>query len=92
MPAVPATQFPRQGGREMTARNTVPRVIFPRAVYALPEFRRRTGLGEAAMRTARRCGLEVLEIGGRRFVRGIAWVRYCNAVAAGEIDPKGGGK
>ena len=40
------------------------------AIYPLPEFQRLTGLGEAAMRKARRRGLVVTSIGRRRYVRG----------------------
>lgn len=40
------------------------------AVYPLPEFQRLSGLGEAALRKARRQGLSVTTIGRRRFIRG----------------------
>lgn len=40
------------------------------AVYPLPEFQRLSGLGEAALRKARRQGLTVTAIGRRRFIRG----------------------
>jgi hypothetical protein len=40
------------------------------AIYPLPEFQRLTGLGEAAMRKARRMGLVVTSIGRRRYVTG----------------------
>ncbi len=71
-------------------RAAVPRLIQPEIVYGLSEFSKRTGLGEAALRTARRCGLRVLEIGGRRFVRGKDWCSYVDDVAEGRIDPVNG--
>jgi hypothetical protein len=71
----------------MTSRDTTPRLIEPQIVYALGEFQKRTVLGETALRTARRNGLEVLTIGGRRFIRGASWCDYCAKVASGEIDP-----
>lgn len=45
-------------------------------LYTLPELRRRTGLGVAALRTARRAGLDVRYIGGRGFVAGQDWIEY----------------
>jgi hypothetical protein len=39
-------------------------------IYPLPEFRRRLGLGAAAMRTARRQGLRVRQLGRTRYVLG----------------------
>ena len=45
-------------------------VILADATYPLPEFKRLSGLGEAALRQARRQGLMVTAIGRRRFVRG----------------------
>jgi hypothetical protein len=45
-------------------------VILADACYPLPEFQRLSGLGEAALRQARRQGLVVTAIGRRRFVRG----------------------
>jgi hypothetical protein len=58
------------------SRSSVPRiapalgVILADATYPLPEFQRLSGLGEAALRQARRQGLVVTAIGRRRFVRG----------------------
>jgi len=45
-------------------------VILADATYPLSEFKRLSGLGEAALRQARRRGLVVTAIGRRRFVRG----------------------
>ena len=39
-------------------------------IYPLPVFRALTGLGEEAMREARRRGLVVRQVGSRRFVTG----------------------
>lgn len=39
-------------------------------VYPLPDFKARSGLGTAALRTARRDGLVVKYIGGRAYIRG----------------------
>ncbi|HET6324659.1 MAG TPA: hypothetical protein VFG04_08160 [Planctomycetaceae bacterium] len=69
----------------MTTRDTTPRLIEPQIVYSLSEFSKRTGLGESALRTARKFGLKVLELGGRRFVRGRDWCAYCDGVADGSI-------
>ncbi len=44
--------------------------------YGLAELQKRTGLGKAAMRTARRKGLQVRYVAGRAFVRGEDWLSY----------------
>lgn len=48
-------------------------VIFSDATYPLAEFQRLSGLGEAALRTARRRGLAIHKVGSRKFVRGQDW-------------------
>jgi len=50
--------------------------------YTLNEFRRRTGLGVAALRAARRRGLRVTRVGSRSYVRGKDWNRYLAQCAA----------
>lgn len=47
--------------------------------YPLREFQRLTGLGDAALRQARRKGLQVIQVGRRKFVRGAAWESYLQA-------------
>jgi hypothetical protein len=47
-----------------------PAGIEPDQVYRLDQFMALSGLGIAAMRTARRGGLPVLYVGNRGFVRG----------------------
>lgn len=44
--------------------------------YSLPEFERRTQLGKAAMREARRAGLKIRQVGSRRFVLGSDWLEH----------------
>jgi hypothetical protein len=44
--------------------------------YPIAEFRRRSGLGIAAMRKARRNGLYVRRVGSRAFVLGSDWHKY----------------
>ncbi len=58
-----------------------PGVVSRSEVYTLDEFKRRTGLSEAALRTARRSGLTVDYRQGRAFVRGESWYAYL----AGEL-------
>lgn len=53
-----------------------PGVVSRYEVYTLDEFKRRTGLSEAALRTARRSGLKVDYRQGRAFVRGESWYAY----------------
>jgi hypothetical protein len=51
-------------------------VILSDATYPLAEFQKLSGLGEAALRQARRQGLVVTAIGRRRFVRGADFYEF----------------
>jgi hypothetical protein len=51
-------------------------------LYSLPEFKKRTGLKEWAIRSARRAGLRVLYLHGRAFIRGADWMEYVGQKAA----------
>ena len=55
---------------------TAPSPIVPGTVYRLDEFQRVSGLGKAAMRTARRQGLRVRRAGGRAFVHADDFIEY----------------
>ncbi len=61
-------------------------------VFTLKEFSRRSGLGEWALRQARRSGLRVLYVHGRGFVRGSDWLDYLATAAAAadaaQTDPQ----
>ena len=48
-------------------------VIESGKVYGLKEFKRITGLGDAAVRAARKKGLVIKRIGLRSYVRGEDW-------------------
>ena len=50
--------------------------IHPDTLYTLADFKNRTGLGEHAMRTARRRGLKVTYGGNRGFVLGADFIDY----------------
>lgn len=58
---------PKTPGRETLG------IILADATYPLPEFQRVSGLGDAAVRKARRQGLLVHQVGSRKFVRGQDW-------------------
>jgi hypothetical protein len=60
-------------------------VIFSSATYPLAEFQRLSGLGEAALRSARRQGLLVHKVGSRKFVRGHDWHEF---LAKRASDPR----
>ena len=45
-------------------------------MYTLPEARRRTGWGIAAMRAARRDGLKIYRVGRRGYVSGAFLISY----------------
>ena len=53
-----------------------PGVIESDAMYTLNELQRRSRLGKAAMRTARRAGLPVLRIGRRSYVSGRSFIEW----------------
>jgi hypothetical protein len=53
-------------------------------LYPIEEFKRRTGFGSHAMRTARRNGLKVRYVGGRAFVRGDDFLSYIDKLDADE--------
>lgn len=53
------------------------------AIYPLSEFQRLSGLGEAAMRKARRMGLMVTSIGRRRYVRGKDFYEFIERTGEG---------
>jgi hypothetical protein len=64
--------------------------IHAEAIYPLPEFQRLTGLGEAAMREARRRGLVITKIGRRRYVRGADFYEHVGRLASPSSAAKGG--
>jgi len=55
---------------------TVCEVIRPDESYTLGEFQRRTGMKEAAMKSARQRGLRVRYTGTRAYVLGKDWFAY----------------
>jgi hypothetical protein len=65
--------------------------IHAEAIYPLPEFQRLTGLGEAAMREARRKGLVITAIGRRRYVRGADFYDHVGRLA-GRAPTENGGR
>lgn len=51
-------------------------VIRPEELYCLNTFRRRIGVTDATLRTARRCGLKVYYLHNRAFIYGRDWISY----------------
>ena len=58
-----------------------PGVIESQHVYTLREFQARSGMGEAALRTARRVGLKAVRFKNRSFVRGADFLAFLDKVA-----------
>jgi hypothetical protein len=56
--------------------STSPQVIAASESYTVPEFRRRTGLGDFAFRQVRRAGLRVVAVGKKRYVLGADWLQF----------------
>ena len=65
----------------MTKPTTAPGVIEPQNIYTLREFQARSGLGETALRTARRAGLRVVRFKNRSYVRGQDFLEFLDKVA-----------
>lgn len=56
--------------------NPKQRIIESSSIYPLRDFQKMTGLGDAAMRAARRRGLHVVRVGRNKFVRGSDFYQY----------------
>ncbi len=59
-------------------------------IYALELFYGMVGLGEVAIRNARRAGLAVEFLHGRGFIRGSAWLDYCEEFGKSSKNGEGG--
>lgn len=51
-------------------------VISPDELYTLDAFKRRLGISEATLRSARRAGLKVSHVHNRAFIYGGDWIAY----------------
>ncbi len=51
-------------------------------VYALTDFKQRTGLGKDGLRAARRKGLRICRCGRNRYVCGSDWLRFLSSIEA----------
>lgn len=45
-------------------------------IYSLAEFQRRTGLGRASIRSARKRGLRISKHGRKRYISGLDWQEF----------------
>lgn len=50
--------------------------IEPQTLYSLEEFKQVSGMGNWALRQARKAGLKMLKIGNRKFVKGQAFIDF----------------
>jgi hypothetical protein len=62
--------------------NIYPGTVEPGVLYQIEEFKRRTGFGSHAMRSARRNGLRVRYLGGRAFVYADDFFTYIDKLDA----------
>jgi hypothetical protein len=74
------------------ARTSHRQSIHPDVAYPLPAFKVATGLGDKALRQARRAGLRILYLHGRGFVRGSDFLSYLDRIAEGEATHVAGPK
>ena len=58
-----------------------PGVIKADELYTFPEFKKRTGLGQAAIREAKKRGLVVRQIGRNKYVLGADIIEFVRDVA-----------
>lgn len=54
--------------------------VTPDELLSLDEFKRRFRLGDAALRTMRRKGLKLKQVGRSKFVSGREFIRYVDSV------------
>lgn len=65
-------------GSKLTAGIELP-VIEPSNLYPLATFQKLSGMGRAALRSARRAGLEIKYVGGRAYILGKAFIDFVQA-------------
>ncbi|QDT79189.1 hypothetical protein Mal35_26440 [Gimesia maris] len=53
--------------------------IEPQTLYSLEEFKQVSGMGNWALRQARKAGLKMLKIGNRKFVKGQAFIDFLDS-------------
>jgi len=56
----------------------------PNCAYPISTFKLVSGLGDRALREARRAGLKVTYLHGRAFIRGADFLRYLDKIADGD--------
>ena len=61
--------------------NAMAQVIDAQQAYTVAEFKRRTGMADYAFKRARRDGLRVVEVGRKRYVRGVDWLAHLERAA-----------
>ena len=66
--------------------------IHPGVVYPVETFKQVSGLGRFAFKSARREGLKVRKVGGRRFVLGDEFAEFVAAQKVAELDPADDGE
>jgi len=65
--------------------------IEPQTLYSLDEFKQVSGMGNWALRQARKEGLKMLKIGNRKFVKGQTFIDFLdsqNDNSANENSPE----
>ncbi|QDT44281.1 hypothetical protein Pan241w_43890 [Gimesia alba] len=53
--------------------------IEPQTLYSLEEFKQVSGMGNWALRQARKAGLKMLKVGNRKFVKGQAFINFLDS-------------
>jgi hypothetical protein len=60
--------------------------VSPDLLYPMTILEKITGLGRAALRSARRSGLRVYYVHGRSFIHGRDWIEYVKTHGKGSKD------
>jgi hypothetical protein len=70
-------------GVMIESQKVFPGVILDNGAYAIAEFKKRTGLENKALRSARSRGLVIRQCGSRRFILGRDFLEFLSKEAAG---------
>ncbi len=53
--------------------------IEPQTLYSLEQFKQVSGMGNWALRQARKAGLKMLKVGNRKFVKGQVFIDFLDS-------------
>lgn len=66
--------------------------IEPQTLYSLEEFKQVSGMGAWALRMARKAGLKMLQVGNRKFVRGLDFIDFLESTNGDSTNTNSSGE